>query len=88
MRRERGTSRRVTAKSISIKHAERRSGDCAPKAAELTSGDLAAGQKSAEDIVDLTVGEANEALQCPKAEQQIGQAGNGERRSERERSGK
>jgi hypothetical protein len=46
------------------------------------------GQKSAEDIVDLTVGEANEALQGRKAEKQIGQAGNGERRSERERSGK
>jgi len=38
-------------KSISIKHAERRSGDGARKAAELTSGDLAGRQKSAEGIV-------------------------------------
>ena len=54
MRRERGTSRQGTAKSVSIKHAERRSGDCARQAAELTSGDLAGRQKSAEGIVDLT----------------------------------
>jgi len=40
MRRERGTSSRLTAKSISIKRAGRKSGDCARKAAELTSGDL------------------------------------------------
>ena len=53
-RRERGTSRQGTAKSISIKHAKRRSGDCARKAAELTSGDLAGRQKSAEGIVGLT----------------------------------
>src|SRR5438034_11668835 len=51
IRRERGTSGRLTAKSISIKHAERRSGDCASKAAELTPGDLAGSQKSAEGIV-------------------------------------
>ena len=52
-RRERGTSSHVTAKSVSIKHAERISSDCAWKAAELTSGDLPGGQKSAEGIVDL-----------------------------------
>jgi hypothetical protein len=40
VRREHGTSGRLTAKSISIKHAERRSGDGAQKAAELTPGDL------------------------------------------------
>jgi hypothetical protein len=67
-RRERGTSRQGTAKSISIKHAERRSGDGARKAAELTSGDLAGRQKSAEGIVGPTVGEASEALQSRKAE--------------------
>ena len=54
MRRERGTSSPLTAKSISIKHAERKSGDCARKAAELTSGDLAGRQKSAEGIVGPT----------------------------------
>ena len=32
MRRERRTSRQLTAKSISIKSAKRRFGDCAPKA--------------------------------------------------------
>jgi hypothetical protein len=40
MRRERGTSGLVTAKSRSIKSAERKSGGCVPKAIELTSGDL------------------------------------------------
>jgi len=40
MRRERWTSGLVTAKSISIKSAERKSGGCVPKAIELTSGDL------------------------------------------------
>jgi len=54
MRRERWTSGLLTVKSISIKNAERKSGDCAPKAAELTSGDLAGSQKSAEGILDLT----------------------------------
>src|SRR5438034_6628512 len=47
-RRERGTSGRLTVKSISIKHAERRSGDCARKAAELTSGDLFRAVEAAE----------------------------------------
>jgi len=39
-RRKRRTSGPLTAKSISIKDAKRRSGDCARKAAELTPGDL------------------------------------------------
>jgi hypothetical protein len=67
IRRERRTSGLLTAKSISIKDAERRSGDRARKAAELTPGDLpgvpynrglrlsrgdlTTGQKSAEGIV-------------------------------------
>ena len=85
-----------------IKGAERKFGDCARKASELTSGDLSgvaqaterpereltAGQKSAEGIVGFAVGEASEALRSRKAEKQIGQAGNEERRSKRERSGK
>jgi len=50
----------------------------------LSKGGLTAGQKSAEDIVDHDVGEASEALQCRKAEQWIGQAGNDGRRPERE----
>ena len=40
MRRERWTSQPPMAKSKSIKNAERRSGGCAWKAVELTSGDL------------------------------------------------
>jgi hypothetical protein len=87
MRRERGTSRRVTAKSISIKDAKRRSGDCARKAAELTSGDLAGSQKSAEGIVDLTSARLVRHSKAERWSQQIGQSGNGERRPERERSG-
>jgi len=39
-RRERWTSKPPMAKSISIKDAERKSGGCAGKAVELTSGDL------------------------------------------------
>jgi hypothetical protein len=39
-RRERRTSGQLTAKPISIKDAKGRSGDCAQKAAKLTSGDL------------------------------------------------
>ena len=64
-RRQCRTSGQLTAKSISIKGAKRRSGDCARKAAELTQeicsvsprrlrlprGRLTAGQKSAEVIV-------------------------------------
>src|SRR6185436_4661385 len=93
-RRERGTSGRRTAKSISIKNAKRRSGDDAWKAAELTSGDLLAqagrkvgrgvGQKSAEGIVNLAVGEASEALRTERWSKRIGGAGNGEGRPERE----
>ena len=40
IRRQRRTSGQLTVKSISIKGAKRRSGDCAWKAAELTPGDL------------------------------------------------
>ena len=40
IRRERRTSGQRTAKFISIKGANRRFGDCAQKAAELTPGDL------------------------------------------------
>ena len=40
IRRQRRTSGQLTAKSISIKGARRRFGDCAQKAAELTPGDL------------------------------------------------
>lgn len=40
MRRERRTSGQLTAKSISIEAAERKSGGCASKAVGLTSGDL------------------------------------------------
>ena len=44
---------------------------------------LTVSQKSAEGKVEHAVGEANEALQSRKAEKQIGQAGNGDRRPER-----
>jgi len=47
-RRERGTSGNPTVKSISIKHAERKSGGCARKAAELTPGDLFRAEYKAE----------------------------------------
>ena len=40
IRRERRTSGQLTAKSISIKDAKRRSGGCARKTVELTPGDL------------------------------------------------
>ena len=50
----------------------------------LSKGNLIAVQKSAEGILGHVVGKASEALQCRKAEQQIGQAGNGGRRPERE----
>jgi len=40
-------------------------------------------QKSAEGKVDHAVGETSEALQSRKAEKQIGQAGNDDRRPER-----
>ena len=51
IRRERGTSGQRIAKSISIKHAERRSGDCAQKAAEITSGDLSGVAEATEPAV-------------------------------------
>src|SRR3982074_3535211 len=90
-RRERRTSGPLTAKSISIKDAKRRPGDCARKAAELTQeicsvslrrlsmpqGILTAGQKSAEGVVGRVVGKASEALRTERWRQQIGRAGNG-----------
>ena len=97
-RRQRRTSGQRIAKSISIKGAKRRSGGCAPKAIELTPGDLLRvadkateaverpsdrGAESAEGIVGQAVGKASEALQSRKAEQQIGRAGSGGRRPER-----
>src|SRR5271167_4505099 len=91
-RRQRRTSGQRIAKSISINGAKRRSGGCAPKAIELTPGDLpgvafaateTAGPKSAEGIVGQAVGKAREALQSRKAEQPIGRAGNDGRRPER-----
>jgi len=93
-----GRAGNVSRKSISIKGAKRRSGGCAPKANELTPGDLprvasgrlrrprgrlTAEQKSAEGVVGQAVGKASEALQRRKAEQQIGRAGNDGRRPER-----
>jgi hypothetical protein len=47
---------------------------------------LTTGQKSAEGIVDPAVGKASEALHGRKAEQQIGRAGNEDRRPERSRA--
>src|ERR1019366_1375712 len=96
MRRQCRTSGQLTAKSVSIKGAKRRSGDCAWKAAEITPGDLScvrnglrlsrgsltAGQKSAEGVLGQVVGEASEALRNRKGSQQIGRAGNGGRRPE------
>ena len=64
-RRERGTSSQVTAKSVSIKHAERRSGDGARKAAELTSGGLQEAEVSRGHIRP-DVGKASEALQAER----------------------
>ena len=46
-------------------------------------GDLIAAQESADGIVGQAVGEASEALQGRKMEQQIGRAGNDGRRPER-----
>jgi hypothetical protein len=74
----------MTAKPISIKLTGGKSGGCASKAVELTSGDLRhvtksrlrvkrfiliVAQKSAEGKLGHAVGKANEALQCRKAEQ-------------------
>jgi len=80
MRRQCRTSGQLTAKSVSIKGAKRRSGGCAWKAVELTPGDLScvrnglrlsrgsltAGQKSAEGVLGHDVGKASEALRKPK----------------------
>ena len=83
MRRERQTSRHLTAKSISINDAKRKSDGCARKAVELTSGGLSCvpdsglgkpqgdsipGQKSAEGILGDDVGKASEALRNRKVE--------------------
>jgi hypothetical protein len=46
-------------------------------------GGLTAVQESAEGIVGHAVGKASETLHAEKAEQRIGQAGNGGRRPER-----
>ena len=85
------TSEQLVAKSISIKGQVCRSGRCAGKATELTwgglrrvpkselgepQGDLTTAQESADGIVGRAVGEASEALQGRKAEQQIGRVGN------------
>jgi hypothetical protein len=101
MRRQRRTSGQRIAKSISIKGVKRRSGGCAPKAIELTPGDLSrvaarrrrrskdpltARQKSAEGIVGRAVGKVSEALQGRKAEQRIGRTGNEGRRPEQLRA--
>ena len=98
MRRERRTSGQRVAKSIFIKDAKRRFGNCARKATELTPGGLlrvptselrtsqgvlTAEQKSAEGILGQAVGKTNEALQSRKAEKRIGRAGNEGRRPER-----
>jgi hypothetical protein len=80
MRRQCRTSGQLTAKSISIKGAKRRSGGRAWKAVELTPGDLSCvrnglrlsrgslttGQKSAEGVLGHDVGKASEALRKPK----------------------
>ena len=50
IRRERRTSGQRTAKSISIKGAKRRPGDCARKAAELTPGDLSCVARATEAV--------------------------------------
>ena len=82
MRRKRRTSGRHIAKSRSIKDAKRRSGGCAPKAIELTPGDLpgvalgrlrgrealTTGQKSAEGVLGQAVGKAIEGLEGRKVE--------------------
>ena len=57
---------------------------CPGNGLRLPGGTLIAGQKSAEGILGHDVGKASEALQCRKAEQWIGQAGNDGRRLDRE----
>ena len=55
-RRERRASGQLTAKPISIKYAERGSGDCAQKAIELTPGDLFRVASATEAAAILAVG--------------------------------
>src|SRR6202163_1810750 len=88
-RRQRRTSGQRIAKSISIKGAKRRSGGCAPKAIELTPGDLLRvvprttegserppdrGAEVSRRHSRSAVGKASEALHGRKAEQRIGRA--------------
>src|SRR5947208_12138054 len=54
-----------------------------PRRLKPSKDGLTAEQKSAEGIVGPDVGQASEALRNRKTEQQIGQAGNGDRRPER-----
>ena len=61
-----GRAADVTVKSISIKHAERKSGDCAWKAAELTSGDLTRRSEVSRGHSRPDVGKASEALQAER----------------------
>ena len=65
MRRQCRTSGQLTAKSVSIKGAERRSGDCAWKAAEITPGDLSCvvATRLREPKGDLTAGQKSAAQQ-------------------------
>jgi len=55
-RREGRTSEPMIAKSISIKGPERRFGGCAPKAVELTSGDLSLCRGKPRGVVEATGG--------------------------------
>jgi hypothetical protein len=57
---------------------------CVRNGLRLSRGSLTAGQKSAEGVLGQVVGEASEALRNRKESQQIGRAGNGGRRPERE----
>jgi hypothetical protein len=89
-RRQRRTSGQPTAKSMSIKvrsvdsatvHRRRLNLPqeiCAVSRRRLrpSRDGLTAAQKSAEGVVGQDVGKASEALQCRKAEQQIGRTGN------------
>src|SRR6266853_255025 len=50
----------------------------------MPQGILTAGQKSAEGVLGYVVGKASEALHAERRSQQIGRAGNGDRRPERE----
>ncbi len=88
MRRKRRTSGRLIAKSISIKDAKRRSGNCARKATELTPGDprrvpsvelrksrgfLTVARKSADSIIGRATGKALQGQK--KAEERMGWKG-------------